>query len=111
PRRHWLLSGLVTPVQSINCDRVLVGIMPPRNCLLANVGGKMLGKEREFLVILTISNMYPKVKDDEEALLPSKVISLAACRMLDQDTFSICLNGIALIPRGYDAFLNISGHE
>ncbi|KNZ49971.1 hypothetical protein VP01_4667g5 [Puccinia sorghi] len=117
--RHWLLSGLVTPVRSINCDGVLVGTMPPRNC-----------EEREFLVISTI---YPvtesiptgpfryllclfgmvvgKVEDDEEALLPSQVISLAAYRLLDQDAFSICSNGIALIPCGYDAFLNISGHE
>ncbi|KNZ57822.1 hypothetical protein VP01_2063g5 [Puccinia sorghi] len=148
PRRHWLLSGLVTPVQSINCDGVVVGTMPPRNCVVANVGGKMryglvrqcylyknrLGEEREFLVISTISDMYPKVtesiptrpfryllflfgmvvgkvEDDEEALLPSQVTSLAAYRLLDQDTFSIRSNGIALIPRGYDAFLNISGHE
>ncbi|KNZ64276.1 hypothetical protein VP01_1048g3 [Puccinia sorghi] len=134
PRRHCLLSGLVTPVQSINCDGVVVGTMPPWNCVVANVGGKMLGEEKEFLVILTISNIYPnltkaipthpfgyllflfgmvvgKVQDDEEALLPSQVVSLAVYWLLDKVTVSIHLNGIALIQRGYDVFLNISGHQ
>jgi hypothetical protein len=52
-----------------------------------------------------------RVEDTEEVLLPSQVVSLAAYRLLDDSTLGIPKNGIALVPRGYDAFLNIAGHD
>jgi hypothetical protein len=89
---------------------------------------------KEFMVISPITNQYPKattaiptrpfryllflfgmvvgtVEDEEEVMVPYQVVSLAAYRLLEKGTFSNKLNGIALIPRGYDAYLNISGHD
>ncbi|EFP83807.2 uncharacterized protein PGTG_09520 [Puccinia graminis f. sp. tritici CRL 75-36-700-3] len=148
PRHCWVLSVLAIPIRSISCDGVVVGSMSPRNCVVANVAGKIryglvrqcyrykdgLGEEKEFLVLSTITNVYPKrmdpcrtrpfryllflfgmvvgrVEDDEELILPSQVVSLAAYRLLDDKMFSIPKNGIALIPHGHDAFLNIAGHD
>ncbi|KNF05827.1 hypothetical protein PSTG_01224 [Puccinia striiformis f. sp. tritici PST-78] len=93
-----------------------------------------LSKRKEFMLVSRITNLYPKrtepiptrpfryllflfgvvvgkVESSEEAIDPSQVISLAAYHLLDKNTFSISENGIALIPRGYDAFLNISGQS
>ncbi|KNZ59880.1 hypothetical protein VP01_164g11 [Puccinia sorghi] len=90
------------------------------------------GGVREFMVVLSIKNQYPKVttaiptqpfrhllflfgigkvEDEEEVMEPSKVVSLAAYWLLDNNVFSIPENGMALIPSGYDAYLNITGHE
>ncbi|POV94441.1 hypothetical protein PSHT_16221 [Puccinia striiformis] len=89
--------------------------------------GNHLSKRKEFMLVSRITNLYPKrtepiptrpfryllflfgvvvgkVESSEEAIDPSQVISLAAYRLLDKNTFSISENGIALIPRGYDAF-------
>ncbi|KAI7967762.1 hypothetical protein MJO29_001039 [Puccinia striiformis f. sp. tritici] len=93
-----------------------------------------LSERKEFMLVSRITNLYPKrtepiptrpfryllflfgvvvgkVESSEEAIDPSQVISLAAYHLLDKNTFSISENGIALIPRGYDAFLNISGQS
>ena len=92
------------------------------------------GEVREFMLVSPIMNCYPKVttaiptqtfhyllflfgmvvgrlEDEEEVMEPSQVVSLAAYWLLDKNTFSIPENGIALIPRGYDAHLNITGNE
>ncbi|KNZ49274.1 hypothetical protein VP01_510g11 [Puccinia sorghi] len=148
PRRRWALCGDVLPIRSINCNGLMVGSMAPRDCVVVQRGGKMKyglvrqcyrysGRSRaegEFLVMSTITNLYPKVtkkipsrpfryllflygmvvgrvEDTEEAVWPSEVTSLASYQHLAHNTFSIPSNGIALIPHGYDAFLNISGHE
>ncbi|EFP86331.2 uncharacterized protein PGTG_12287 [Puccinia graminis f. sp. tritici CRL 75-36-700-3] len=147
PRHGWVLSGLVTPIRSIDCNGVVVGSVSPRNCVVANVAGKMryglvrqcyqyknrLGEDEEFLVMSTITNMYPKrtdacptrpfryllflfgmvvgrVEDTEQVVFPTQIVSLAAYRLLDDQTFGIPTNGIALIPHGYDACLNIAGN-
>ncbi|KNZ56973.1 hypothetical protein VP01_2275g2 [Puccinia sorghi] len=103
----------------------------PRNCIVAN---SKEGKQEECLVMSEITNLYPKVttaiptrpfryllflfgmvfgrvETIEEVILPSQVVSLAAYRLLEKNTFSIPENGICLIPRAYDAFLNISGNQ
>ncbi|KNZ62462.1 hypothetical protein VP01_1267g3 [Puccinia sorghi] len=106
PRGHWMLSGEVLPLQSINCGGLVVGTMPLRNCVVAMVGGKLWyglvrhcysykhhgGEVREFMVVLLITNWYPKL----------------FLWLLDNNVFSIPENGIALIPCGYDAHLIIT---
>ncbi|KNZ43928.1 hypothetical protein VP01_96g4 [Puccinia sorghi] len=148
PRRHWVLSPDVFPIQSIACNGLEVGSMRPRNCVVAMVAGKTVyglvrqcyqyenagGQLVEFLVVETITNRYPKategvltrpfryllflfgtvvgvVEENEMVIWPSQVTCLAAYRMLGAGVFMIPENGIALVPRAYDAFLNITGHD
>ncbi|KNZ62853.1 hypothetical protein VP01_12151g1, partial [Puccinia sorghi] len=62
-------------------------------------------------ILFLFGMVVGKVEDEEEVMEPSQFVSLAAYWLLDNNVFSIPENGIALIPRGYDAHLNITGHE
>ncbi|KNZ64671.1 hypothetical protein VP01_10054g1, partial [Puccinia sorghi] len=78
PRRHWVLSPNVFPIQSIACNGIKVGSLRPCNCVVAMVAGKTVyglvlqcyqyenkhGQLVKFLVVANITNRYPKATEE-----------------------------------------------